>query len=57
MVWLTSLYEGRRAAALADWIIAGGPASDRVPEADLPVPLIEAVAGLGPPVRLPHPAR
>lgn len=50
-VWLTGVHEAPRAAALADWITAGGPAQTGDPDADLPVPLVEAVAGLGPPMR------
>ncbi len=56
-VWLSGVHEAPRADALADWIAAGGPPRDGDPDADLPVPLIEAVAGLGPPARLPHRTR
>lgn len=51
-VWLTGVHETPRASALAEWISAGGPPPDCDPDTDLPVPLIEAVAGLGAPVRL-----
>ena len=53
-VWLAGVHEAPRADALADWIAAGGPTGNGDPDADLPVPLVEAVAGLGPPVGLPH---
>ena len=51
-VWLAGLHEGDRAGALADWITDGGPGGHGEPDAGLPVPLVPAVAGLGPPVRL-----
>ncbi|SHF91439.1 hypothetical protein [Geodermatophilus nigrescens] len=51
-VWLAGVHEGERADALAGWIGAGGPAPDEDPDAGLPVPLVPAVAGLGPPMRL-----
>ncbi len=53
-VWLAGVHEAPRAGALADWITAGGPAPHGDPDADLPVPLVEAVAGLGPAARLRH---
>ena len=53
-VWLAGVHEATRAEALADWIAAGGPTGNGDPDADLPVPLVEAVAGLGLPVGLPH---
>jgi len=52
-VWLASVHEAPRTDALANWITAGGPAPGGIPDADLPVPLVEAVVGLGPPMRLP----
>lgn len=53
-VSLAGVHEAPRAHALADWIAAGGPEPDGDPDAGLPVPLVEAVVGLGPPVRV-HP--
>lgn len=53
-VWLAGVHEAPRADALANWIAAGGPPPHGAPDAELPVPLVEAVAGLGPPARLPH---
>lgn len=54
-LWLTGVHEGDRAAALADWIRAGGPEPDTDPDVGLPGPLVEAVVGLGRPPRVAHP--
>ncbi len=50
-VWLSGLHEEDRADALAGWIGDGGPVAEEDPDAGLPVSLVPAVVGLGPPVR------
>lgn len=51
-VWLTGVQEPERAAALADWVGAGGPGPGTRPDVGVPGDLVDAVAGLGPPPRL-----
>ncbi|SNS94038.1 hypothetical protein SAMN06893096_11137 [Geodermatophilus pulveris] len=51
-VWLTGVQDAERAAALADWVRAGGPGPVRDPHLEVPGPLADAVAGLGRPPRL-----
>lgn len=51
-VWFTGVQEDRRAAALVDWVAAGGPGPGIDPDAGLPAPLAEAVTGIGRPPRI-----
>jgi hypothetical protein len=58
-VWLSGVQDAQRAEALARWITTGGPAPGASPDTGLPPVLVEAVAGLGPPMRIagaPRPA-
>ena len=51
-LWLSGVQQPDRATALLEWIGSGGPPGTDAPDADVPAALLDAVVGLGPPVRL-----